>query len=311
MHFMATPSIVRTMAYAVLSLALPAIFLSCVTSPPSRAATTLPPAPAVQQAKAPSVSAAPPQPAKPAAQPSAKPPVASSSPVSAAALGLYRDPVAAKAPPTVDELSVIASAKLLLGQVPNARVTVNGRQFTLDCIGTVEAIFWRMNIDVAKDFDKYPGNGVNRLYLSLEKQGVLHKDRYPRPGDVVFWDNTWDANGDGNRTNDLHTHAGVVLAVDDDGTIYYVHENLSKGVMIEVMNLLTPALASDASGKRINNTMAIATVSGGPRPERYFSGDVWSRFGDILKVKAHYLAAAAFPDGDRTPILVATAALGP
>ena len=37
--------------------------------------------------------------------------------------------------------------------------------------------------------------------------------------DVVFWDNTWDANGDGDRTNDPRTHAGIVLAVDDDRLI--------------------------------------------------------------------------------------------
>jgi len=253
----------------------------CASSPHA-----LPPASVPRTAIAPAQAA--PEPRN-AAQPSS---------ISAIALGLYRAPEAANAPPSADELQVIESAKLLLGQPPGAKVSVNGRKFVLDCIGTVSAIFWRMNIDVQKDFPLYSGNGVSRLYRSLENRGALHQDRFPRPGDIIFWDNTWDANGDGDRTNDPRTHAGIVLAVDEDGTIQYVHENLSKGVMIEVMNLLNPALASDASGKRINNTMAIATISGGSRPERYFSGDVFDRFGDLLGNKSHYLAATGPLDSE-------------
>lgn len=207
-------------------------------------------------------------------------------PVSAAE---YRDPGKIHEPLSEDELRVQASAKLLIGQLPEARVSVKGRVFVLDCIGTVAAIYWRMNIDVQKDFAQYSGNGVSRLYRSLASKGVMHVDSYPRPGDIVFWDNTWDANGDGNRTNDPLTHAGIVVAVDEDGTIHYVHANLTRGVVIEVMNLLDPASAFDASGKRINNTMAIATTSGGPRPDRYVSGDVFRQFGDILGVANQYL----------------------
>jgi len=229
------------------------------------------------------------------------------SPLSAESMGLYRRPEAARMPPTVDELSVVSSGKLLVGQKPNARVTVNGRVFILDCIGTVAATFWRMNIDIQKDFSKYQGNGVNRLYKSLEALGALHTDRYPRPGDIIFWDNTWDANGDSNRSNDLRTHAGIVMAVDDDGTIYYLHESVVAGVIIEVMNLLEPASAHDTSGKRINNTIAIATISGGPRPERYFAGDVFGRFGDLLTHKQQFMDTLLSSTGHGTEAIDGTA----
>jgi hypothetical protein len=62
--------------------------------------------------------------------------------VSAEALGLYRDPAELQEPPTHDELAVIASAKTLIGQKPDAKVIVNGKGFTLDCIGTVSAIYY-------------------------------------------------------------------------------------------------------------------------------------------------------------------------
>jgi hypothetical protein len=235
--------------------------------------------------------------AKPAAapaQPAAAPRPAS---ISAEALGLYRSKEDARKPPTDDELLVIDSAKQLIGQAPNAKVVVKGKQFTLDCIGTVSAILYRMDIDITKDFAKYPGNGVNRFYLTLKDLRALHHDQYPRTGDVIIWDNTWDANGDGDRTNDPRTHAGVVLAVDDDGTIHYVHENMFKGVMIEVMNLLQPAVASDASGKRLNSSLAISTVTGGPKPERFLSGDVFDTFGDVLRFKERLKVAVACEPG--------------
>lgn len=223
-------------------------------------------------------------PPKPQAEP-AKPGPSS---ISAAALGLYRSPDEARAAPSKDELLVVDSAKQLVGQPPNAKVVVNGRTFTLDCIGTVCAIYYRLGIDLTKDFSNYSGNGVNCLFMSLKDKGVIHKDQYPRTGDVIFWDNTWDANGDGDRTNDPNTHAGIVLAVDDDGTIYYVHENMYKGVIIEYMNLLLPGVDWDASGKRLNSSLAIATVSGGPKPTHFLSGDVFKAFGDPLTVKSQY-----------------------
>ena len=207
----------------------------------------------------------------------------------------------ARKPPTDDELLVIDSAKTLIGEPPNARVLVKGKQFTLDCIGTVSAIFYRMDIDVTKDFDKYSGNGVNRLYLTLKDLGVLHRDKYPRTGDVIVWDDTWDANGDGDRSDDPRTHAGIVLAVDDDGTIHYVHENLYKGVMIETMNLLQPTVATDASGKRLNSGMAIATVSGGPKPQHWLAGDVFDAFGDVLRIKEDLKVAREAPSKGADP----------
>ncbi len=272
---------------ALITAALSVLLAGCASAPP----------PVVAPAPAPAVSSAP-VPARPSA-------------VSAEARGLYRTTEACKAPPTRDELDVIDSAKTLLGQPPNAKVLVNGKRFVLDCIGTVSAIYYKLWLDLTKDFALYPGNGVNRLYRTLEAQRVLHGDRYPRPGDIVFWDNTWDANDNGDRTDDLKTHAGIVLAVDDDGTIHYVHENLYKGVVIEAMNLLRPDDARDESGKLLNSGMAIATASGGPRPTHWLSGDVFSRFGDALRVKGHFAVEHAEAPAMPAAMMAMTAAVEP
>jgi hypothetical protein len=56
------------------------------------------------------------------------------------------------------------------------------------------------------------------LYRHAVRSGVLYHSEYPAAGDVVFFSNTWDRNGDG-RDNDYYTHAGIVEDVTDDGTI--------------------------------------------------------------------------------------------
>ena len=208
--------------------------------------------------------------------------------ISAKALGIYRTPAQMHAPPSDDELAVVESAETLIGKAPESTVVVNGRQFVLDCVGTVAAVFYGVYIDVTKDFPQLAGNGVERLYASLAKEKILHHDSYPRPGDVVIWDNTWDANGNGDANDDPRTHAGVVLAVDGDGTIHYVHENYRRGVIIEVMNLLKPNVYQDAEGRILNSPMAMAPKPGEERSVHWVSGDLFDVFGDVLGAKAHY-----------------------
>jgi len=218
----------------------------------------------------------------------------------------YRSPEQLSAPPTTDELAVVASANTLVGMAPEASVVVNGRSFVLDCIGTVSAIFWGMNIDVRKDFARYYGDGVGRLYQSLQARGALHHDLLPRPGDIIFWSNTWDANADGRLDDDPLTHAGVVMAVDPDGTIHYVHEHVIKGVTVEVMNLQRPGDYYGPQGRIINSAMALNSgISRRDNPPHWTSGDLWESFGDVLRVKKYFEVAITIPGTDhREPILV-------
>jgi hypothetical protein len=203
----------------------------------------------------------------------------------------YRGPEELARPLSEEEKSVIASAQTLIGRAPESKVVVNGRSFTLDCIGTVAAIYFKLGIDITKDFPRYSGNGVNRFYESLKARNALHRDEIPRPGDAIVWDNTWDANNDGKLDNDPHTHAAVVVAVEEDGTIHYVHEHVSRGVIVEVMNLKRPGDYQDEKGKLINSPLALVTGTGRGRPEHWLSGDLLNGFGDVLREKAYYQAS--------------------
>jgi hypothetical protein len=58
---------------------------------------------------------------------------------------------------------------------------------------------------------------------------------------VIFWDNTYDRNGDG-AWNDSLTHAGVVIRTYADGSVDYVHHNYRDGIVIARMSLASPDL---------------------------------------------------------------------
>jgi hypothetical protein len=127
-------------------------------------------------------------------------------------------------------------ARFVLGKT---ELVIRGRRFPMDCTGTVLAIYWYAGIDLARDFPKYNGNGVTRIYRSLGKENLLYTSTRPLTGDIIFWDNTYDRNRDG-LWNDPLTHVGMVVQTGEGGLIEYVHLNYSGGIVIEHMNLLEP-----------------------------------------------------------------------
>jgi hypothetical protein len=168
-------------------------------------------------------------------------------------------------------------ARRLLGR---RQLVVRGRTFPYDCTGTVLAIYWHAGIDLARDFDKYDGNGVLRLYRSLEKDNLLYSSPHPVTGDIIFWDNTYDRNADG-AWNDTLTHVGMVLRSSPDGMIRYVHLNYSRGIVIENMNLLEP----DVHKKLVRGTLRILNSPirlrepGQPHPPRWLAGQLYRVLG--------------------------------
>jgi hypothetical protein len=159
-------------------------------------------------------------------------------------------------------------------------LVVRGRSFPYDCTGTVLAIYWYAGIDLARDFARYGGNGVARLYHSLEKQNLLYTSTRPATGDIIFWDNTYDRNGDG-AWNDTLTHLGMVLDSRPDGAIQYVHLNATRGIVIEHMNLLEP----DQHKKLVRGTMRILNSpirlkeQGKPHPPQWLAGQLYRVLG--------------------------------
>ena len=177
---------------------------------------------------------------------------------------------------------LVEFAHTFVGKKTYSKAVVRDRTFILDCIGLVSAVFYGIGIDIKKDFNKYSGNGVSRLFLSLDKKGMIYKNRLPAVGDVVFWDNSWDKNEDGKMGNDPLTHAGIVMKVDKDGTVHYIHANYVKGIVIETMNMKYPTTYKDASGKILNSILALGS-SPKKHPVHWLSGDMWNAYGIVLE----------------------------
>jgi hypothetical protein len=169
------------------------------------------------------------------------------------------------------------AARSLLGR---RRLVVRGRTFPYDCTGLVLAIYWYSGIDLARDFEQYSGNGVLRLYRSLEKENLLYSSPHPATGDIIFWDNTYDRNGDG-AWNDSLTHVGMVLASRADGSIQFVHLNYTRGIVIENMNLLEPNLSKKLirGNLRILNSPIRLKERGKPHPPLWLAGQLYRVLG--------------------------------
>jgi len=170
-----------------------------------------------------------------------------------------------------------AGARSVLGAT---ELVVKGRRFNWDCTGTVLAIYWYAGIDLARDFGRYSGGGVSRLYRTLKDASLLYTTREPILGDLVFWDDTYDADGDG-AWDDPLTHVGMVMETAADGTISYVHLNYRKGIVIEQMNLREPDVhqRAKAGGVTIVNSPLRMAEAGKEHPDRWLSGQLYRVLG--------------------------------
>ena len=164
-----------------------------------------------------------------------------------------------------------ASARSLIGR---RTIHVGGRTFNPDCVGVILGIYWDSGIDLTSAFNRFRGNGVSRLYQALDEAGLLTEE--PEAGDLIFWDNTYDRNGNGAWDDNL-THVGFVLETDDKGTINYVHYHYSKGVVKATMNLTYP----DTWRQKdiVINSPLRMKGSGNPDSSRWLSSQLFRAFG--------------------------------
>lgn len=144
---------------------------------------------------------------------------------------------------------------------------VAGRRYAYDCTGTILAIYAMAGIHLVDLFPAYSGNGVNRLYRIAEDRNLLYHHELPAPGDLIFWDNTYDKNGD-RAWNDWLTHVGLVLSVATDGTVEYLHHHYTQGVVRARMNLKDPQTHLGPDGVIVNSPMRM-------RSHRHLNPDEW------------------------------------
>jgi hypothetical protein len=167
--------------------------------------------------------------------------------------------------------------------VRTGNLEARGRSFRKDCTGTVLAIYWYAGIDLVSPLSRYTGNGVRRLYRFLEDLKLLYRPELPAPGDIIFWDDTYDRNEDG-QANDAYTHAGMVVSVSGSGTVEYVHYNYRRGIVIERMNLLRPHVHTEKRGNEVVVVNSPMRMRGAPEYEKTLASELIRSFGKGYRI---------------------------
>jgi len=150
-------------------------------------------------------------------------------------------------------------------------VSCNNRSFALDCSGVISAVYWKAGIDLQKAYPLYTGSGVTRIYRYLEDKKLLYRPDAPAPGDIIFWDNSYDKNGNGLADDEL-THIGMVVELSPEGDVTYIHHDYISGVIFAHM------YPPDPSDKTRNNGMRMQSL--GPTPDgKTTAGELYRKAG--------------------------------
>jgi cell wall-associated NlpC family hydrolase len=166
-------------------------------------------------------------------------------------------------------------ADAALSLVGSQEIVVGGQSFPKDCSGFVRAVYASRGIDVYRTRRIHRSdNGVRIIHKFSGDRDGLHRRVFPQIGDLVFFDRTWDRNGNGRDVDDQLTHVGIVEHVDDDGTVHFVHR-ITGGIVRQRMNLLYPGKHA-SKGKVLNDWL-----KRGGRDR--LAGKLFAGFGTVVR----------------------------
>lgn len=121
-----------------------------------------------------------------------------------------------------DRAAVVRAARAVAAGATGYVRGGKGRDGGYDCSGFVEAVYLKLGLDVMQK--NAGGNGIAKIHAWCKVHRLGPSFRKPLPGDLVFIDQSYDANGDGRIDGrDILSHAGFVESVRADGWIILLH----------------------------------------------------------------------------------------
>ncbi len=175
---------------------------------------------------------------------------------------------------TPSRTAIVRTAAKLVGA---RTIESKGRRIAYDCAGVTRAIFLEHGIDLYDSrTNDSKANGVRLIYAHVRQHGTLHQGPVVHPGDLVFFDNTWDFNGDG-MLNDPLTHVGVVERVEPDGTVVFI-SRVADAIERYRMNLALPHVHKTADGRVLNDYMR-RKLPTDPDDMGYLTGELFTFYG--------------------------------
>ncbi|MCA9563465.1 MAG: hypothetical protein KC561_08245 [Myxococcales bacterium] len=129
------------------------------------------------------------------------------------------------------------------------------------------------------------GREIIDIYRHAEETGSIYHATRPAVGDLVFFHNTFDRNGDG-RTNDWYTHVALVESVDSDGQMSLL-SFMNGQVSRTYMNLEQPDVGND--GDTVRNTQLRRRTADDPEYTQYLASQLFAGFGSLLGERTEFL----------------------
>jgi len=175
--------------------------------------------------------------------------------------------------PALSQTAIVQTAVKLLGATT---VESNGRHIAYDCAGVTRAVFLKHGIDLYDgELSDSHANGVRIIHAHIRQQGRFHRGPVAYPGDLVFFNNTWDYNGDG-KVNDPLTHVGIVEQQESDGTVIFI-SRVAGAVERYRMNLGLPHVHKTADGRILNDYLRRKNALDRANT-RYLTGELFAQF---------------------------------
>ena len=174
--------------------------------------------------------------------------------------------------------AIVQTAAQLVGA---KTIQSHGLRIAYDCAGVTRAVFLKHGIDLydgsVSDSD---ANGVRIIHSHIQQHGTFHQGPVVHPGDLVFFNNTWDYNGDG-KVNDPLTHIGIVERQELDGTVVFI-SRVAGAIKRYHMNLGLPHIHKTADGRILNDYLRRKDVRD-PDKTSYLSGQLFAQFATRVR----------------------------
>ncbi len=169
--------------------------------------------------------------------------------------------------------NIVRDAKSFVGK---RRIRVENKSFNNDCSGLVAAVYFKNGYDLINGNPYGHRSLVRAIFSYINNKGEIYREKNPRPGDIVFFSNTYKEYG----ANEL-THVGIVENVDTDGTITFIHRS-SRGIVEDSMNTIHPSTRENPKNSKILNAYLRRKRRDDPPNAKYLAGELFEAYGRIL-----------------------------
>ncbi len=180
-----------------------------------------------------------------------------------------------EAAPVVPPEALVATARNYLDGRP---MTAGGKTFRRDCSGFVQAVFYNHGVTLVQEHTSDRATATRAIYRLLHRHGLIFRSGTPLPGDVVFFNNTYDKNRD-RRLNDRLTHIALIESVDPGGRVTMLHV-ASSGVERMYMNPRQPTIYRDETGE-IQNSFLRKKGPADPSRTPRLTGELFEAYGRV------------------------------